>query len=454
MIIYHKSNPARFLISGFAFIVLLGTFFLLLPQSTVTPGSIPLVDALFTSTSAVCVTGLTVLDVSSSYTLLGQIVIMCLIQVGGIGIVFFSVLFNLVFVGRMGIGQKSMFSSTMMPRADWDIVGVLKVVALFTLLMELIGACFMYFPMARFLKTEGMKPFYYALFHSVSAFCNAGFSHLPNNLADVRFESLVTIPIMALIVIGGIGFFVVDDLIQFIRFRGKHTLTLHTKIVLITTIILILVGALLSFALEYNNTLKGVSLSQKIIDSFFLSITSRTAGFNTISIGELSNPTIFIVIILMFIGASPASTGGGVKTSSIAILFMLVFSRYKGMEDTSLFKKTIPKETISNAQAIIASALTIIILGVLGFLVSELYAQSVPLTNRDYFVSSIFEVVSAFGTVGLSMGITPHLNTINKLIIIVIMFIGRVGPLTIFIAMKYREHGVQYRYSEENVMVG
>lgn len=453
MIIYYKTNPARVMLSGFVLAILTGTFVLMLPAST-TSGEISLIDALFTATSAICVTGLTVLETSSDFTLFGQLVILTMFQLGGIGIVFFSVLFTFVFIGRMGIGQKSMFSSTMTPQATWDILGVFRTIFLFTIMVEILGAAFLYSPMLKIVGGDRLKAIYYALFHSVSGFCNAGFSLMPDSFERLRDFPLAVIPLMCLIVLGGIGFFVIDNLIQYVRTGGRQGITLHTKMVLLTSLILISSGAVLIFFFEFSNSLSGEGFGQRFVDSLFMSITARTAGFNTLKVGSLANPTLFTLSILMFIGASPGSTGGGVKTSTLAVVWSLIISRYRGKDAVSAFRRTIPGETLAQAQAILASSIAIVIIVTLFFLVSEIEGGEKVLKEREYLVSSFFEVVSAFGTVGLSMGVTPQMNTINKALIILTMYIGRLGPLTVLLALKGKRRKGDFTYSEEDVLVG
>jgi trk system potassium uptake protein TrkH len=437
MIIYHQKNPARFMLSGFVLLILLGTFVLLLPQST-EEGGISLIDALFTATSAVCVTGLTVVDPSTTFTLVGEITILILIQLGGIGVAFFAILFGLVFTGRVNIGQKSLFSSTMTPHAGWNIWGVFKVIFSVTITVELIGALLISIPMMEVAGGDLVKAFYQGLFHSVSAFCNAGFSLMYDNL----------------IAVGGIGFFVIDDILQVARTRRRHTVTLHTKIVLITSAALIVAGAAIIFVLEYHNTLVGQSLPLKVLDSLFMSVTPRTAGFNTLSVAEMLNPTVFMIIILMFIGASPASTGGGVKTSTFAVIILLIRSRFGEGDAVSVMKRSIPGETISQAQIIMALSTAVVIVMTFFVLSSDLVGAPAKIAQRGIFVSSLFETVSAFGTVGLSMGITPYLSWVSKSLLCVTMLIGRVGPLTILLALRKRRLVGHFAYSEENVMVG
>lgn len=451
--VYHKKSPSRFMLSGFLFMILWGTFVLLLPQSTVA-GHIPLIDALFTATSAVCVTGLTVVDTGTTFTLVGQIAILMLIQLGGIGIAFFAILFGVVFTGRINVGQKSLFSSTMTPHAQWDIWGVFRIIFGVTVTLELIGAVIIAIPMVKIVGGDLVRAFYYGLFHAVSAFCNAGFSLFHNNLMGVKHQPLVVIPIMCLFVVGGIGFFVIDDLLQIIRTRRRHPLTLHSKIVLSTTAFLIASGAILVYFLERNNTLAGESTPLRIMVSIFMSVTPRTAGFNIVNVTDMLNPSVFVIIILMFIGASPASTGSGVKTSTFAVIILLIRSRFRGSDAVSAFRRTIPSETVLQAHIIMALSTALVIIMTLLVLSFDLVDAPAAVTTRGIFVSSLFETVSAFGTVGLSMGITPYLSWASKFFISVTMFIGRVGPLTLLLALQQRQRSVSYSYSEENLMVG
>ncbi len=453
MIVYYKTNPARFMLSGFILGILIGTFVLLLPNSTTT-GEISLVDALFTATSAVCVTGLIVLDTARDFTTTGQLAIITMIQLGGIGIVFFSVLFTLVFMGRVSIGQKSIFSSMMTPQTKWDMWGVFRTIFIFTITVEILGALFMFPSMFRIADGDIMRAAYLSIFHSISGFCNAGFSLFPDSFVGLRFSPLAVIPLMVLIVLGGVGFFVIDDIIQLVRMRGTHRITLHSKMVLIVSGILVFGGASFIFFFESFNPAMEVALGQRIIDSLFMSITARTAGFNTIDINAMTNPTLMTVIILMFMGASPGSTGGGVKTSTMAVIWALIVSRYRSKEDVSVFKRTIPKETVSHAQAILASSAILVIVVMLLVLIFEIWGGDIILRDRDYFVSSLFEVVSAFGTVGLSMGITGELHPINKMLVIITMFIGRLGPLTFLLALQKRRPKAAFKYAEEDILVG
>jgi trk system potassium uptake protein TrkH len=453
MIIYYKTNPSRLMLSGFVLAILTGTFGLLMPPCT-TAGHISVIDAFFTATSAVCVTGLTVLDTGSDFTLVGQVAILTMFQLGGIGIVFFSVLFAMVFMGRAGIGQKSMFSALMTPHAALDAWGVFRTIVSFTLAVELLGALFLFVPMLTVTDGDLMQAVFYSLFHSVSGFCNAGFSLMSTSFEGLRSDYLATTTLMVLIIMGGLGFFVIDDVMQYIRTKQKHRITVHSKIVILTSLVLVLGGAVLIFVFEKYNTLAQDGFTLSIMDSLFMSVTARTAGFNTLRVSELANPTIFAIMILMFIGASPGSTGGGVKTSTLGVIWALIISRYKGQDHVFAFRRTIPEETISQAQAILATSMALVMVVTMCILVSEIRQGTGVLMERYYFVSSFFEVISAFGTVGLSMGITPQLTVLNKAFISLTMFVGRLGPLTVLMALKRRTQAANYVYAEENVLVG
>jgi trk system potassium uptake protein TrkH len=294
--------------------------------------------------------------------------------------------------------------------------------------------------------------FYQALYHAISAFNNCGYSLFSDSLVRYQGDWIVNLTVISLIVIGGIGFIVQYEV--FARLRGKQQrLSVHTKIVLIVTGILILGGAFCIYFLEKEHILKGLPWKNQVLASFFQSVVPRTAGFNTVDIGLLVNETLLLMIILMFIGASPGSTGGGVKTTSAALLFLLIWNRMGGKEEVNVFKRTIPREVISRALAIIfASAFSISIITSILLLTPS--GNLVPSETRHLFVEYLFETVSAFGTVGLSMNLTPKLNDIQKLAIALMMFVGRVGPLTLAFSLSLSASRKNLTYAEEGVMVG
>jgi trk system potassium uptake protein TrkH len=334
------------------------------------------------------------------------------------------------------------------PRADF--VAILKSVLCFTLVSEALGTLLLW---VRFSQDFSAGPaLYQAVYHSISAFNNCGYSLFSDNLVGYQGDLIVNLTVMALIVIGGIGFIVQYEVFAKLRNRQKR-LSVHTKIVLIATGVLILGGALAIYFLERDHILKGLPLKNQILASFFQSVVPRTAGFNTVDIGALVNETILLMAVLMFIGASPGSTGGGVKTTSAAILFLLMWNRMKGNEEVNVFKRTIPKDLISRTIAIIfASAFSVSVITSVLLLAAPGNVSIAE--SRHFFVEYLFETVSAYGTVGLSMNLTPKLNDVQKYAITLMMFAGRVGPLTLAFSFSRQALTKSLTYAEEGVMVG
>ena len=440
--------PPQIFILSFAFLILAGAVMLWFPFAA---GRAPLrfIDALFTSASAVCVTGLAVIDIGKDLSFPGQIVTLILFQVGGLGIITFSV----VLFGIMGRGvsfkEREIVQSTFLHTPSRDLIVVVKGVLRLTLIIEALGTSLLFL---RFVQDYPLaEAFFHALYNAVSAFNNCGYSLFSDNLMGYRGDWIVNLTVMGLIVLGGIGFIVQQEVIARLRGQRKR-LSLHTRIVLLTTGFLIVAGALLFYLFESNHALRGVSGATQLLDSLFQSITPRTAGFNTVDIGRLTNGAIMVMMILMFIGASPGSTGGGIKTTSFTLLLLMIWNRMKGRYDINVFNRQIPREIAGRTIAIIFASFFSV-----GMITSILLlfggAELPPEQSRHFFVEYLFETVSAFGTVGLSMGITPKLNDIQKLAVIVMMFAGRVGPLT----LAFSWYGVGrkgIRYAEEPVMVG
>ena len=441
-------TPTRIFVSSFAAFIMLGALSLWLPFSASHKG-LRFIDALFTATSSVCVTGLAVLDIGKDLSLIGQIITMILFQVGGLGIITFSiVLFALMGKGISFKGSEicqTTFLHT--PRRDFYLI--IKKVLLYTFVIEAIGTIFLFWRFAQ--DFPPLTAFYRAIYHAISAFNNSGYSLFTDNLMAYQGDIIINITVMALIVLGGIGFIVQYEVLAKLRGLEKR-LSLHTKIVLVTTVSLIFIGAVCFFFMETNNVLKDLDFKTSILASFFQSITPRTAGFNTVDIGILTNSTILVMIILMFIGASPGSTGGGIKTTSFTLLLLLIFNRIRGNENVNIANRTMPHETIEKTVSIVfASAFCICLITSVLLLFSG--GEATPLASRHRFVEYLFETVSAFGTVGLSMGVTPQLNDIQKFAVIFMMFAGRVGPLTLAFALySSRKKGITY--AEEAVMVG
>lgn len=447
-----KLNPSVLILISFLLTIMTGTLLLELPIAT-HRGAIRWIDALFTATSAVCVTGLTAVDTGTTYTLFGQWIILALIQIGGLGLMTISVfLFRFLRRGlsfRHRMAMQDLFAHT--PRED--ILILVRNVILFTVATEAIGAALLVFHFNR--EWPFLKSLYLAIFHSVSAFCNAGFALFPNNLMSYRDAFLPNLTICFLIVIGGIGFPVLYDLQSYIgnRKTKRVRLSVNTKVVLITTLILIVAGALL-FAFLERDQLRAGALPHWFLVPLFQSITCRTAGFNTVDIGALGDATLTLMILLMFVGASPGSCGGGVKTTTIALLSAFTVSRIRKHRRVNIFKKSIPNETVTRSVSLVL--VSGVLIGLILFLILVGSPKEIPGVTGSHgaFLAYLFETVSAFGTVGLSMNVTATLNTWAKFWIIVMMIIGRVGILTFayIIVGTSASNGIEY--SEENLMIG
>jgi len=442
-------SPPRIFILSFAAVILTGGILLRFPFSAA-KGDLFFVDALFTSTSAVCVTGLVVVDTGKDLSVVGQVITMLLIQVGGLGIITFSTVFFVLMGRGISFKGREIVQSTFLHTPRRDFLVIAKSVILFTFITESIGALLLFI---RFFQDFPFnRALYQAIYHAISAFNNAGFSLFSDNLMGYQGDLIVNLTIMGLIVHGGIGFIVQYEVLSW--FRGiQQRVSAHTKIVLITTALLIISGALLFYLFERNHILRGTPILTNLLTCLFQSVTPRTAGFNTVDIGALMNPTILLLIILMFIGASPGSTGGGVKTTSVALLGLLIWNRIKGNEEVNVFNRTIPREIIGRTISIIfTSAFSVAIIWSVLLIAG---GGSPPVEeSRRFFVEYLFDTVSAFGTVGLSMGITPKLNDLQKYALILMMFAGRVGPLTLAFSLSRGMGKRGLTYAEEGVMVG
>jgi len=441
-------TPPRIFILSFAGVIITGAILLSFSFST-TKGTLRFVDALFTATSAVCVTGLVVIDIGKDLSILGQVLTIFLFQIGGLGIITFSTLFFVLMGRGISFKGREIVQSTFLHTPTRNFFAILKSVLWFTFFFESLGTLFLFIRFAQNFSIG--RALYQAVYHAISAFNNCGYSLFSDSLIAYQGDLIINLTIMGLLVIGGIGFIVQYEV--FSKLKGiQKKLSIHSRIVLIATFILILSGAILFYLFERSHIIKEVPFQNKILASFFQSVTPRTCGFNTVDIGLLTNATILLLIVLMFIGASPGSTGGGVKTTSAALLFLMIWNRMKGNEEVSLFNRTIPKEIITRTISIIfASAFSVSI--ITSILLITGGGNLTPIESRHLFVEYLFETVSAFGTVGLSMGITPKMSDIQKLAIILMMFVGRVGPLTLAFSLS-RTTGRGVIYAEEGVMVG
>lgn len=446
-------HPARIVLASFFLVIIFGTFLLMLPQATVAR-SLSFVDALFTATSATCVTGLIVVDTGAAFTQFGQIVILVLIQIGGLGIMTFSTFFVYLIAGRLSLTEREILQDTLSQHPMADLARLLKLVLFFTLAIEAIGAGLLALRFIEFYPIS--KAIYYGIFHSISAFCNAGFALFATSFESYRDDILVNSVLSGLIILGGLGFVVLFDLFKNRRELGAQffiKLSFHSRIVLFVTAILILSGHIIFFVLEYGNSLENVPFSGKILASFFQSVTSRTAGFNTLKTNELSNATLFFLMILMFIGASPGSCGGGIKTSTFAVLVSSVVARLHLQEEVNIFYRRIPGSIVSRAISVAFFSTLIVVIFTMLILVAEIPEVS-HLETRGKFLEYMFEVASAFGTVGLSTGVTSELTRLGKILITLLMFIGRLGPLTVALAVQGREERPRFKYVQDSVLVG
>ncbi len=437
-------NPARAMAVGFMGLIFIGSLLLYLPSSRLAE-DFSYIDALFTAASAVCVTGLVVVDTGTFFTPLGQIIIMLLIFTGSLGFMTMTSLI-FIFLGRRISLRRNLIVKEILGQDSLENLSTLVInVALMTFLFVSLGTALL---SLRFVPAYGYsKGFLFALFHAVSAFGNAGFDLFGNyeSLTQFPTDYLVNGTIMLLFIIGGLGFTVILEIAN--RFQFRHRLSLHSYLVLIITAFLLFGGAILVIAFEYNNpaTLGGLSVTGKVFAAFFTAATPRTAGFNVLDTGALFNSTLLILLALMFIGASPTSTGGGVKTTTFAVVMITFVSMIRGQHEPVVYFRRFPLYQIMRAVSIMSAAVALIFLATLLLTIFE---------NSD-FLSLLFEAFSAFGTVGLSTGITPDLCSSSKGVLIVTMFAGRVGPLSLLVALAGRKKSEgEIRYPEENLMIG
>ena len=435
-----KLRPSTIIVLSFFLIILAGGILLSLPISSASGLPTNFLDAYFTSNSATCVTGLVVLDTGVYFSLFGLIVIMILMQVGGLGYMTFSVFAMLVLRKKLFVSERIMMQEALNIYSGKEVADVLKKIFAIVFAIEGIGVLILFLRWAPELGVG--KGILYAVFHAVSAFNNAGFALPPNfaNLSPYVTDIIINLTITTLIIIGGIGFIVISDIL-----KGRR-LSLHSKITVVTTLLLIILGTIGILFLEFSNpqTLGPMPVGHKILASYFQSVSPRTAGFNTINIGAMFAPTLILTMFLMFIGASPGGTGGGIKTTTFAVLIGTICATLKGLKDTVMFRRRIPHETVRRAFTITTLSVFVVVCAVL------------LLNYFDKFslIESAFEVFSAFGTVGLSMGITPKLSSIGKIIIIVVMFIGRVGPLALALTLLIQQKEPRIEYPKESISIG
>ncbi|MEG0691717.1 MAG: potassium transporter TrkG [Oscillospiraceae bacterium] len=444
------SNPARVIVSSFALLILVGALILMLPICSRAGLPTNFITALFTATSATCVTGLIVVDTFTYFSVVGQVVILFLIQLGGLGLVTFATFFNIAI--RKKIGLKSLYIAQESVNSDSmsDMGRLIKLIFIVTVSFEFVGACIL---ATVFIPQFGQAGIFIAIFTAISAYCNAGFDLFGfqgqyASVVNFQDNPVVLVTIMALIVCGGLGFIVWQDIFHI---RKRKRIALHTKIVLSATAIFIFGGALFIAMFEWDNvnTLGNMTVGEKILNSFFHSVSSRTAGFNSFSMEGMFGITKLFTVILMFIGAAPGGTGGGIKVTTFFVLIMTVICVMKGKDETVIGKRKVDKSVIYKAMAVVS----------IGFLVVFISTATIFFTSHAGGVNfseidALFESVSAFGTVGLSSGVTALANTASRIVLILTMFIGRVGPVSLALSLAMKLQNKNTVLPEAKIMVG
>ncbi len=447
-------NSNRFLLLGFALAIVLGGALLALPIAS-TGEAIPLVDALFMATSAVCVTGLAVLDIGTGLSRFGQVVILLLIQIGGLGIMTLSSMILTILGQRVSLNRQDGVTQTYTSSHGDRFGTLLQRIFLATLAIESLGALALFsVEIERLPLAEAV---WYAVFHSISAFCNAGMSLRLDNFIGFRDNIVVIATLSVLIVTGGLGFTVLSELfsrmVRQLRKLHPPVMTLHTKLSLCMTALLLAVGMIAYILLEYRESLAGLPLQEQMLTSFFAAVTARTAGFNVVDYSHLTIPTLLLTMLLMLIGGCPGSTAGGIKATTLGVMLALFRSRFRAEEEVSLFHRTIPASTVARATALTVFAVLMVIIAAFALIYCEIGTTSYS-DSTGVGLGLLFETVSAFCTVGLSTGLTAGLSVPGKIIVMLLMFVGRLGPLTVAMAVARQQPKRTIRYVEEQVMIG
>lgn len=437
-----RLTPVQIVAIGFGIVIMAGALLLMIPIASKNGEITPFIDALFTSTSAVCVTGLVTLNTAEHWSYFGSTVIMLLIQIGGLGFMSFATLFALILGKRITLKERLVMQEAMNTFSLQGLVKLAKYILIFTFSVEVVGALFL---STKFIPEYGVgKGVYFSIFHSISAFCNAGFDLTGNSLVPYAENPVVILTITGLIVTGGLGFAVWAEIYNY---KGINKLSLHSKLAISMTLLLLLGGWILMFLFEMKNpgTMGNMSLKGKLLSSLFASVTPRTAGFNSISTSDMSLAGTSLTIVLMFIGGCPGGTAGGIKTTTAGILAMTIFCVMKNKEDTEIYGRTITKNLVYKAFVISTVAILLVIVATIILSFTETGA------SLEYI---IYEVTSAFGTVGLTLGLTPSLSVIGKIVIALIMYIGRVGALTLLLALSNKKSANPIKYPEGKILVG
>ncbi len=443
--IHSKLTQTQMIVVGFMLIILTGSLLLMLPWASRSHEVTPFLDTLFTATSASCVTGLVVVDTWSHWSMFGQVIILILIQVGGMGFMTLGVFMAILLRRRIGLKTRGVLQESINSLQIGGIVKLAKKIIQGTVFFESVGALIL---MYRFIPKVGMvRGIWYGIFHSVSAFCNAGFDLMGyvepyQSLCGYAGDWLVNLTIMSLIVIGGIGFFVWDDIAT--KKLKVRRYTLHTKLVLMTTLALIIGGALFFFFTEQSNVLRNMPFAERIWASFFQSVTARTAGFNTVDTGALKEGSKFVTILLMFVGGSPGSTAGGIKTTTLIVLLVCVRSNMRQEKGYNILDRRLDEEVVRKACTVMCTNLLLMLTATIVMLVLQPFALT----------DVLFETASAIGTVGMTTGITRSICSVSKAVLIFLMYCGRIGSLTFALSLRGNKHEPAVKQPVEQVMIG
>lgn len=441
-----KLAPAQVILLSFGGVIVLGALILVLPVASATGKSLSFLDAFFMATSATCVTGLSTISLADEFSIIGQLVILVLVQIGGLGIMTLSSSIAVIMGKNLQMREQVIMQDVLDASGSEELLKLIVDIVRYTFVIEFVGAVIL----AIGFYNEGLEigqALYYGFYHSIMSFCNAGFALFNNSFEDFKFEPLITLTAGALFILGGVGFSVIKELyISAVNKRSFKNLSVHTKLVLTINTLLIIFSTIYLFFGEFLHAFHEMSMWERFQVSFFQGITTRTAGFNTVSLNSLHPHSLYMMVLMMFIGASPGSTGGGVKTTTFAILLQSVTATLKGKYNVEFFERKVPNATVVKSIAIFIISLIVVSSGILVMM---------RLEPDKSFLSVFFEVVSAFGTVGLSLGITPFLSVLGKVAIIIMMFIGRVGALTMILAVGSRAViPKKVEYPEGKVLIG
>jgi trk system potassium uptake protein TrkH len=454
-LIRRSLTPSRLLVLSFLALVTLGTMGMMWLPGLYVDEPLSWIDALFTVTSAVCVTGLSLVDVGTQFTLAGQVYLLFLIQLGGLGILTFTTLVILALGRRLSLHQEAVTADTAGIAPDVDFRQLVRSVVAMTFLFEAVGALILFAGwLPRFPPAQAA---WFAIFHAVSAFCNAGFSTFTDSLIGYQDDPLTLSVIMALIILGGLGFLTLEELR--LRWLNKSTraappLSLHSRLALATTAVMLVLGWISFTVLEWGQTFAQMPAWEKALNGLFMSVTARTAGFATVDYGATADSTNFITILLMSVGGSPGSTAGGLKTTTVAVITLLAIARLRGHEFTSVQHRTLPEETVQRAVGLFTVGFVALTGAILLYTIFQLEPLGPSPGGR--FLDYMFEAASAFNTVGLTAGVTQDLTPFGKLLTVTLMYLGRVGPLTFAtaIALNRRRLKEEFRYAHEDVIIG